>query len=76
MSDRANEMRCEFMEKHRNAHCVVYDTRTRRPIGAIYYAPDYFVMPEVHEAELKRFFALVRQVEFERQLEVRDVQQR
>ena len=75
MGDRANELRREFMEKHRNAHYVVYDTRTRQPIGAIYYAPDYFVMPEVHEAELKRFFALVKLVEFERQGEVRDVQE-
>lgn len=66
---RSDELRREFIESHRTAHYLVFDTRTRRPIGAIYYAPDFFVMPEVHEAELKRFFALVRLAEFEKREE-------
>ncbi len=72
MSDRANELRCDFMEKHRLAHYIVYDTKTRNPIGAIYYAPDFFGTPEVHRAELKRFFALVKLAEFERQVEANE----
>ncbi len=73
MHGSAKELRHEFLEKHRDAHYVVYDPRTRHPIGAIYYAPDFFVTPEVHRAELERFFALVKLAEFERQEEVRDV---
>ncbi len=74
MLDSDNELRRKFMEKHRDAHYVVYDPRTRHPIGAIYYTPDFFVMPEVHREELKRFFTLVKLAEFDRQGEVGDVQ--
>ena len=76
MNDKANEWRREFIEKHRDAHYLVYAPGTRQPVGAIYYAPDFFSMPEVHRAELESFFALVKLAEFERQEEVRDVQQR
>jgi hypothetical protein len=62
----AGQRRNEWLEKHKDAHFLVFDTRTRLPLGAIYYAPDWHDTPEVRENELKRFFALVQQLEFER----------
>ena len=55
MRESADALRCEFLEKHQAAHYIVYDSRTRFPIGAIYYAPDYFTTPEVRKVGLRRF---------------------
>jgi hypothetical protein len=68
------ERRDQFIEKHLDAHVLVFDTRTKVPLQAIYYAPDWQATPEVIDADLRRFFALVREEELRRQNEGREIQ--
>ena len=58
-ADTAARLRQEFYEKHRSADWLVFDNRTHQAIGAVYYAPDWWDTPEVHEKELRDFFSLV-----------------
>ncbi len=55
----AHRLRQEFLERHRDAHWLVFDSRTHQAIGAVYYAPDWWDTPEVHRKELRDFFSLV-----------------
>lgn len=52
--------RTEFLERHKDAHYLVINSRTGETIGAVYYGPDWSLQDEVITAELKRFFTLVQ----------------
>lgn len=56
----AARLRHEFLERHRDAHWLVFDNRTHQAVGAAYYAPDWWDTPEVHRKELREFFQLVQ----------------
>lgn len=61
----AARLRGQFLERHRDAEWLVFDSRTHQAVGAIYYSPDWFDTPEIHERDLRNFFRAVQAANLE-----------
>jgi hypothetical protein len=52
------ELQRQWLEKHRDAHNLVYDTKSGLPVKAEYINPIY----QAYVADPERFFAKVREL--------------
>lgn len=64
-NETAARLRGEFLERHRDAHWLVFDSRTHQAVGAIYYSYDWFDTPEMQERDLRNFFREVQAADLE-----------